>query len=128
MIYRSRHEEELRRRMMSRHHLDVATWKIVGKKEISCNVLKSQPEEKTWKSKEVATSPWGRDMKLKVMKTRRPPTQLRPRNQSRNMKSSYKHQGGRNLKIMSQHRCWKNRKTMMSRHHSEVATSTLKEH
>ena len=40
----------------------------------------------------------------------------------------YKQQGGRNLKLMSQHRRWKNRKTMMSRHQPEVATSTLKEH
>ena len=36
---------------MSRHHFDVATWKIVGKKEISCNVLRSTPEEKEWKAK-----------------------------------------------------------------------------
>ena len=33
--------------MRLRHHFDVATWKIVGKKEISCNVeLRLQPEEK----------------------------------------------------------------------------------
>ena len=98
----------------SRHHFDVATWKRDGKKEISCNVeLRPQPEEKKWKAKEVATSPGGRDIKLKVMKTRKPSTELRPRNQSHNMKSSYKQQGGRNLKLMSQHRRWKNRKTMM---------------
>ena len=49
-----RRAEQKKRR--SRHHFDVATWKIVGKKEISCNVeLRSQPEEKKWKAKEVAT-------------------------------------------------------------------------
>ena len=43
---------------MPRHHFDVATLKIVGKKEISCNVeLRLQPEEKKWKAEEVATSP-----------------------------------------------------------------------
>ena len=43
---------------MSRHHLDVTTWKIVGKKETSCNVeLRLQPEEKKWEVKEVVTSP-----------------------------------------------------------------------
>ena len=43
----------------SRHHFDVATWKIVEKKkEISCNVeLRLQPEEKKWKAEEVATLP-----------------------------------------------------------------------
>ena len=47
-----------KKKRMSRHHFYVATWKIVGKKEISCNVeLRSQPEEKKWKAKEVATSP-----------------------------------------------------------------------
>ena len=46
------------KKMRSRHHFDVATWKIVGKKEISCNVeLRSQPEENKWKAKEVTTSP-----------------------------------------------------------------------
>ena len=41
---------------MSRHVIEVATWKIVGKKEISCNVeLRLQPEEKKWKAEEVAT-------------------------------------------------------------------------
>ena len=50
-----RRAEQKKRR--SRHHFDVATWKIVGKKEISCNVkLRLQPEEKKWKAKEVATS------------------------------------------------------------------------
>ena len=44
-----------KKKRMSRHHFDVATWKIVGKKEISCNVLRSQPEEKKWKAKDVAT-------------------------------------------------------------------------
>ena len=57
------------KKRMSRHHFNVATWKIVGKKEISCNV-----------------------------------------------------------KLMSQHRSWKNKKTIMSRHNTEVVTSTLKEH
>ena len=43
---------------MSRHHYDVATWKIGGKEEICCNVeLRLQPEEKKWEAKEVATSP-----------------------------------------------------------------------
>ena len=32
---------------------------------------------------------------------------------------------GRNLKLMSQHRRWKNRKTIMSRHETKVATSIL---
>ena len=40
----------------------------------------------------------GRDIKLKDMKARRPPTQLRPRNQSHKTKSSYKQQSGHNLK------------------------------
>ena len=44
-----------KKKRMSRHHFDVATWKIVGKKEISCNVLRSQPEENKWKAKDVAT-------------------------------------------------------------------------
>ena len=50
----------------------------------------------------------GRDIKLIHMKARRLPTQLRPRNQSHNMKSSYKQQSGRNLKLMSQLKSWKN--------------------
>ena len=54
---------------MSQHHFDVATWKIVGKKEISCNVQMPQPEENKWKANDVATSLLGRDTKLKVMKT-----------------------------------------------------------
>ena len=54
---------------MLRHHFDVATWKIVAKKEISCNVQMSQPEEKKWKANDVVTSLLGRDTKLKVMKT-----------------------------------------------------------
>ena len=44
-----------KKKSMSRHHFDVATWKIVEKEEISCNVLRSQPEEKKWKAKDVAT-------------------------------------------------------------------------
>ena len=40
-----------KKKRMSQHHLDVANWKIVGKKEISCNVLRSQPEEKNGKQK-----------------------------------------------------------------------------
>ena len=54
---------------MSQHHFDAATWKIVGKKEISCNVQMSQPKEKKWKANDVATSLLGRDTKLKVVKT-----------------------------------------------------------
>ena len=51
-----RRAEQKRRR--SRHHFDVAIWKIVGMKEISCNVeLRLQLEGKKWKEKEVATSP-----------------------------------------------------------------------
>ena len=47
-----------KKKRMSRHHFDVATWKIVEKKEISCNVeLRLQPEEKKWKAEEVAKSP-----------------------------------------------------------------------
>ena len=43
---------------MSRHETEVATLKISGKKEISCNVeLRFQTEEKEWEEKEVATSP-----------------------------------------------------------------------
>ena len=38
------------------------------------------------------------NIKLRHMSARRPPTQLRPRNESHNMKSSYKQQSGRNLK------------------------------
>ena len=46
------------KKLMSRHVIEVATWKIVGKKEISCNVEpRLQPEEKKWKAEEVATSP-----------------------------------------------------------------------
>ena len=67
-------------------------------------------------------------MKWKVMKTRKTPTELRPRNQGHDMKSSYKQQSGRNLKMMSQHKSWKSKKTIRSRHNTEVATSTLKEH
>ena len=44
-----------KKKSMSRHHFDDATWKIVGKEEISCNVLMSQPKEKKWKAKDVAT-------------------------------------------------------------------------
>ena len=44
-----------KKKSMSRHHFDVATRKIVGKEEISCNVLRSQPEENKWKAKDVAT-------------------------------------------------------------------------
>ena len=44
-----------KKKSMSRHHFGVATWKIVGKEEISCNVLRSQPEENNWKAKDVAT-------------------------------------------------------------------------
>ena len=36
--------------------------------------------------------------KIETFEARRPPTQLRPRNQSHNMESSYKQQSGRNLK------------------------------
>ena len=44
------------------------------------------------------------------------------------MKPSYKHKGGHNLKLLSQLRSGKKRKTKRSRHHREVATSTLKKH
>ena len=37
---------------MSRHATEVATWKISGKKEISCNVeLMLQTEGKEWETK-----------------------------------------------------------------------------
>ena len=56
-------------------------------------------------------------------------TQLRPGKESRNMKSSYKQKGGRNLQIeVSQIINQKKRKTMMSRHEIVVATSTLEKH
>ena len=46
------------KKLRLRHHLGVATWKIGGKKEISCNVeLRLQPEEKKWETKKVMTSP-----------------------------------------------------------------------
>ena len=79
------------------HHFDVATWKIVGKKEISCNVQMSPLEEKKWKENDVATSLLGRDTKLKVMKT------LMPRHNSVVATSAL------------------NKK--MSRHHFDVATT-----
>ena len=44
------------------------------------------------------------------------------------MKPSYKQKGGRNLKLLSQLRSWKKRKTTKSRHVTEVVTSTLKKH
>ena len=44
-----------KKKSMSRHHFVVATWKIVGNEEISCNILRSQPEEKERKEKDVAT-------------------------------------------------------------------------
>ena len=66
--------------------------------------------------------------KIETCEGRRPPTESQPRNQCHNMKSSYKKNGGRNLKLLSQLRRWKKRKTTMSRHETEVATSTLVNH
>ena len=76
----------------------------------------------------------GRDITLRsrhqieTCEGRRPPTQSRPRNQSHNMKSSYKQKGVRNLKLLSQLRSQRKIKTTMSRHEIVVATSTLEKH
>ena len=44
------------------------------------------------------------------------------------MKPYYKKKGGRNLKLLSELKSWKKRKTKRSRHHREVATSSLHKH
>ena len=55
LIQVATYRRDEKKKSMSRHHFDVTTWEIVGKEEISCNVLRSQPEEKEWKAKDVAT-------------------------------------------------------------------------
>ena len=102
---------------------EVATWNKGGKEK---NWLQ-QRTEVTTRRKEIGTKR-GRDItlrsrhKIETYEGRRPPTQSRPRNQSHNMKTTYKQKGGRNIKLLSQLISQKKRKTTMSRHETVVAT------
>ena len=108
------------------HHLEVATWNKGGKKKDS---LQRRTEVAT-RRKEMGIKR-GCDItmrsrhKIETYESEKTTNTIATKNQSHNMKSSYKQKSGRNIKLMSQLRSWKNRKTIMSGHLTEVATSTL---